>query len=222
MIARNEVADFVCNHTRVPAHVSSLVEQFTAQGRVAVQMLAQSNEPLGRLRGRVHRMEAMIDGILEYSRIGRVRVEPEGGATPSICDEVKLEVSAPPQVTSVARKPLSIAFEEIAADKIVPIYGEELAAKGIQTGTPVSGGGITIPDSLRFEPDPTLPLDRARTIPNTWYTRPEIAESERAAVFGGTWQVVGRAGRVHGGLAGADVGADPGPVDRDRQRPQAA
>lgn len=26
----------------------------------------------------------------------------------------------PPQVTSVARKPLSIAFEEISADKIVP------------------------------------------------------------------------------------------------------
>lgn len=29
--------------------------------------------------------------------------------------------SVPPQVTSTARKPLSIAFEEIAADKIVPI-----------------------------------------------------------------------------------------------------
>src|SRR5690606_18917865 len=29
--------------------------------------------------------------------------------------------SIPPQVTSVARKPLSIAFEEIAVDKIVPI-----------------------------------------------------------------------------------------------------
>ncbi len=27
----------------------------------------------------------------------------------------------PPQVTSVARKPLSIAFEEIAADKILPV-----------------------------------------------------------------------------------------------------
>ena len=27
----------------------------------------------------------------------------------------------PPQVTSVSRKPLSIGFEEIAADKIVPI-----------------------------------------------------------------------------------------------------
>lgn len=29
--------------------------------------------------------------------------------------------SVPPQVTSTARKPLSIAFEEIAVDKIVPI-----------------------------------------------------------------------------------------------------
>jgi len=34
--------------------------------------------------------------------------------------------NVPPQVTSVARKPLSIAFEEIAADKIVavPIVAE--------------------------------------------------------------------------------------------------
>ncbi|MBI2709929.1 MAG: DNA-directed RNA polymerase subunit omega [Actinobacteria bacterium] len=31
----------------------------------------------------------------------------------------------PPQVSSVARKPLSIAFEEIAADKIVPVDSPE-------------------------------------------------------------------------------------------------
>ncbi len=31
-----------------------------------------------------------------------------------------LGAMVPPQVTSIARKPLSIAFEEIAADKIVP------------------------------------------------------------------------------------------------------
>jgi len=30
----------------------------------------------------------------------------------------------PPQVTSVARKPLSIAFEELAADKIVPVASD--------------------------------------------------------------------------------------------------
>lgn len=34
----------------------------------------------------------------------------------------------PPQVTSVARKPLSIAFEEIAAEKIVPIRPDPEAA----------------------------------------------------------------------------------------------
>jgi DNA-directed RNA polymerase subunit omega len=37
----------------------------------------------------------------------------------------------PPQVNSVARKPLSIAFEEISADKIVAVDGpspEEIAA----------------------------------------------------------------------------------------------
>ena len=45
-----------------------------------------------------------------------------------------LGATVPPQVTSVARKPLSIAFEEIAADKIIgvdpppepePVEGEE-------------------------------------------------------------------------------------------------
>ena len=33
----------------------------------------------------------------------------------------------PPQVTSVARKPLSIAFEEIAGDKIVMVHASEPA-----------------------------------------------------------------------------------------------
>lgn len=39
----------------------------------------------------------------------------------------------PPQVTSVARKPLSIAFEEIAGDKIVMVRPREAAA-GEQAG----------------------------------------------------------------------------------------
>ena len=34
--------------------------------------------------------------------------------------------NVPPQVTSVARKPLSIAFEEIAADKILPVAPEDM------------------------------------------------------------------------------------------------
>lgn len=40
--------------------------------------------------------------------------------------------------------------------------------------------------------DASLPLDRARTIPNTWYTSPALAEAERDAVFARSWQVVAR------------------------------
>ena len=40
-----------------------------------------------------------------------------------------LGAKVPPQVTSVARKPLSIAFEEIAAEKIVPVRLEDVQAE---------------------------------------------------------------------------------------------
>lgn len=50
--------------------------------------------------------------------------------------------------------------------------------------------------SLLAEFDPELPLERAKTIPNTWYTSREIARLERDAVFARTWQVVGRREQV--------------------------
>jgi signal transduction histidine kinase len=37
----------------------------------------EAHQQMELLRGRVHRMEALIDGILEYSRIGRVKAEHE-------------------------------------------------------------------------------------------------------------------------------------------------
>jgi hypothetical protein len=40
--------------------------------------------------------------------------------------------------------------------------------------------------------DPSLPLERARTIPSDWYRSPELAELERWAVFGDGWQLVAR------------------------------
>lgn len=46
----------------------------------------------------------------------------------------------PPQVTSVARKPLSIAFEEIAADKIVFVRQEPGAADGDDEGAEGEAG----------------------------------------------------------------------------------
>jgi choline monooxygenase len=65
--------------------------------------------------------------------------------------------------------------------------------------------------------DPDLPLERARTIAAAWYRDPDIHESERRAVFGNTWQAVGRADQVAepGGFFTAEVAGEPILVVRD-------
>src|ERR1700759_1950558 len=44
--------------------------------------------------------------------------------------------------------------------------------------------------------DPTDSLDRAWTIPSPWYFDPAFFEAERSAVFGNSWQAVGRTEQV--------------------------
>lgn len=65
--------------------------------------------------------------------------------------------------------------------------------------------------------DPGLPLERARTIPASWYTSPEIAALERQRVFGMSWVVVGRADQVStpGAFLTADIAGWPILVVRD-------
>lgn len=48
------------------------------------------------LRGRVHRMEALINGLLKYSRIGRVKTEPETVNVSQLLAEI-IDSLAPPQ-----------------------------------------------------------------------------------------------------------------------------
>ena len=65
--------------------------------------------------------------------------------------------------------------------------------------------------SLLAQFDPELPLEHARTIPNTWYTSPEVERLERNAVFARSWQVVGRREQVAspGQFVTADVAGEP-------------
>ena len=58
------------------------------------RLTADSAEHMRLLKGRVHRMEALIDGILAYSRAGRVRSQPERVDTGALVREV-LELLAP-------------------------------------------------------------------------------------------------------------------------------
>jgi choline monooxygenase len=68
-----------------------------------------------------------------------------------------------------------------------------------------------------LEYDADLPLERAQTIPASWYTDPDLAELERHAVFGASWQLVGRCGSLAqpGSFLTADVAGEPILVLRD-------
>jgi choline monooxygenase len=59
--------------------------------------------------------------------------------------------------------------------------------------------------------NPADPLEQAWTIPAPWYFDPRVAELERASVFSGTWQVVGRLGQVKekGQFFTAEVAGEP-------------
>ena len=65
--------------------------------------------------------------------------------------------------------------------------------------------------SLLAEFDPELPLERAKTIPNTWYTSPDVARLERDAVFARSWQMVGRREQVAapGAFLTANIAGEP-------------
>lgn len=65
-------------------------ERFTPEAHKQMEML----------RGRVHRMEAMIDGILEYSRVGRVKVAAERVDVHQLLQEV-IDLLAPPERLSI-------------------------------------------------------------------------------------------------------------------------
>jgi choline monooxygenase len=71
--------------------------------------------------------------------------------------------------------------------------------------------------TLLDEFDPDLPLERARTIPATWYHDPELDLLERRAIFGDSWHLAGRAELVAepSTYLTCDIAGEPVVVVRD-------
>jgi PAS domain S-box-containing protein len=67
-------------------------------------MTAETREQMRLLRGRVQRMEALINGILDYSRAGRMRGRPERVDVGRLVAE-SVELLAPPEGTQVEVEP---------------------------------------------------------------------------------------------------------------------
>jgi PAS domain S-box-containing protein len=64
----------------------------------------ENKEQMALLRGRVHRMEALIDGILQYSRAGRAKAKPEQIDTGILLREI-IELIAPPNAKGIVIAP---------------------------------------------------------------------------------------------------------------------
>jgi PAS domain S-box-containing protein len=60
------------------------------------RLVGEGKSHMELLRGRVNRMEALIDGILQYSRAGRMRTKPEKVDIAVLVDDV-IELIAPPR-----------------------------------------------------------------------------------------------------------------------------
>ena len=69
------------------------------QDDLGEQLSGDSAEHMRLLQGRVHRMEALIDGILAYSRAGRRLTAPEPVDTGALVHEVMEMLASPAEVT---------------------------------------------------------------------------------------------------------------------------
>jgi choline monooxygenase len=66
--------------------------------------------------------------------------------------------------------------------------------------------------------DPTLPLERAHTIPSAWYSDPAVYAAECRAVFANTWQLAGRLDQLAepGAFVTTAIAEEPIAVVRDQ------
>ncbi|MEO5579355.1 MAG: PAS domain S-box protein, partial [Gemmatimonadaceae bacterium] len=92
------------------------------------RLAGESKGQMELLRGRVHRMEALIDGILQYSRAGRVKARPENVDTGALVAEaiellaasrhVAIDVMPGMPVISTERIPLQQVFLNLVGNAI--------------------------------------------------------------------------------------------------------
>jgi PAS domain S-box-containing protein len=88
------------------ANLSQWIEEDLGPG-----VPAETREHLELMRGRVNRMEGLIDGVLQYSRAGRVREKPEPVEVGALLDEV-LDLLAPPESVAVEVGPMPTLVAE--------------------------------------------------------------------------------------------------------------
>ena len=91
------------------ANLSQWIEEDLGEG-----LGGENKSQMELLRGRVHRMEALIDGILQYSRAGRMKAKPEEIDTAVLVRDV-VELMAPPRTMKIEIEP---AMPTVRSEKV--------------------------------------------------------------------------------------------------------
>lgn len=84
---------------RAIANLSQWIEEDLSE-----QLSGDTKHQMDLLRGRVHRMEALIEGILQYSRVGRLKRSIEEVDVENLLQEI-LDSLAPPPTFTIAIQP---------------------------------------------------------------------------------------------------------------------
>lgn len=104
---RNEELDqfaYVASHDlKAPLRAIANLSEWI-QEDLADKLPAENQRQMELLRGRVHRMEALINGLLEYSRVGRSSTDAEAVEVSLLLEEV-IDLLAPPASFTIELPP---------------------------------------------------------------------------------------------------------------------
>jgi PAS domain S-box-containing protein len=99
---RNQELDqfaYVASHDlKAPLRAIANLSQWI-EDDIAEQLSAENRHQMKLLRGRVHRLEALIDGLLQYSRVGRIATPIEFVSVQALIQEVLTMLAPPPEFT---------------------------------------------------------------------------------------------------------------------------
>lgn len=99
----NQFAYVTSHDLKAPLRAISSLSQWIEEDLEEV-LTDETRKQMNLLRGRVERMEALINGILEYSRVGRIRTKLETVAVESLLDDI-VDLLAPPKNFRVEIRP---------------------------------------------------------------------------------------------------------------------
>jgi PAS domain S-box-containing protein len=126
---------YVASHDlKAPLRGIANLSQWIEEDVGAEAISAETRQHLELLRGRVHRMEGLIDGILQYSRAGRVREKIEPVDTGTLLEEVLelLDVPASVRVEVPERMPTVIVERLPLQQVFLNLVGNAIKYAGVE------------------------------------------------------------------------------------------